>query len=76
VHVDRKALWPEGSDTKRFSISGAAWLLRAGFGRTVDGFDGSATVICARDRHGTYQLGHEIKTTAVLQEVEADHGDA
>ena len=72
AHIDRKELWPYGSDAKRFAISGAAWVLRSGFGRTVDGFDGTATVICARDRRGTYQRGHEFKTTAVLLAAEAD----
>ena len=76
AHIDRKDLWPYGSDAKRFAISGAAWVLRSGFGRTVDGFDGTATVICACDRHGTYQRGREFKTTAVLEEAEADRGGA
>ncbi|GAA1962846.1 hypothetical protein GCM10009798_23300 [Nocardioides panacihumi] len=59
-----KELWPIGSQRKRAAITGAAYLQKvaAPFGRDQDG---RAVLVCAKDRHGNYPLGHRVAALRV-----------
>lgn len=54
-----RGLWAIGSQRKLAAIDGAAYMLEVGVAptRTVDGH---VRLICAKDRHGTHQRGHQV----------------
>jgi hypothetical protein len=61
--LNKDDLWPAGSGRKRAAISGAAYVTRVktplvkGNRDTGTPFKGRLTLVCAKDRHGTYQRG-------------------
>lgn len=57
-------LWPIGSQRKRAAVTGAAYRQKVAvpFGR---GQDGKATLVCAKDRHGTYALRQRVASLTV-----------
>ena len=57
--VNRNDLWPAGSHRKRAAISGAAFVtrVRTAFQR---GHGGRVSLVCAKDRHGTYRQGETV----------------
>jgi hypothetical protein len=57
-------LWPIGSQRKRAAISGAQYMQRPGkpFSK---GQPGTARIICAKDRAGTYRQGEHVATLTV-----------
>ncbi len=64
VKADDGGLWPIGSQRKRAAISGAQYMQT-----TVRPFAkdtaGSAKLVCAKDRHGTYRPGQKIAELTV-----------
>jgi hypothetical protein len=57
-------LWPIGSQRKRAAISGAQYMqrIRKPFSK---GQPGTARIICAKDRAGTYRQGEHVATLTV-----------
>lgn len=57
--ADPESLWPSGSQRKRAAVSGAAYaqILVRPFSRDSAG---TAKLVCAKDRHGTYRFRQKV----------------
>jgi len=62
--TDDGGLWPIGSQRKRAAISGAQYMQRVAR-PFAKGQPGSASLTCAKDRHGTYRTGQKVATLKV-----------
>jgi len=62
--TEDNGLWPIGSQRKRAAIDGAQYMQR-----TVKSFSkdapGTAKIVCAKDRHGTWRIGQHVADLAV-----------
>jgi RecA/RadA recombinase len=61
---DDRGLWAIGSQRKLAAIDGAAYGVDVIVAPTKTK-DGKLKVTCAKDRHGTYQRGHQVATATI-----------
>lgn len=64
---EKRGLWAIGSQRKLAAIDGAAYTVQV-IKAPTKGKDGHLKVLCAKDRHGTHQKGHQVADVHVLED--------
>lgn len=62
---EQRGLWAIGSQRKLAAIDGAAYVAQVKAAPTKER-DGHLKIVCAKDRHGVHQQGHQVASVDIL----------